>query len=77
VILGGGRESEGDAVDPAAGIVLHKKVAQPVNAGEPLCTIHYNSPARLDRALPLIEQGFHTGDAPPEVRPILRKVIEM
>ena len=75
VILGGGRESESDAVDPAAGIVLHKKVAQPVKAGEPLCTIHYNSPARLDRALPLIEQGFLIGDAPPDPRPIVRQAI--
>jgi pyrimidine-nucleoside phosphorylase len=75
VILGGGREKEGDAVDPAVGIVLHKKVAQPVKAGEPLCTIHYNSPARLDRARPLIEQSFQIGDAPPEPRSIVRRVI--
>jgi len=71
-----GREKEGDGVDPAAGIVLHKKVAQPVKAGEPLCTIHYNSQARLDRARPLIEQGFQIGDLPREPGPIVRKVIE-
>jgi pyrimidine-nucleoside phosphorylase len=75
VILGGGRESEGDAVDPAVGIVLHKKVAQPVKAGEPLCTIHYNSQARLDRALPLLEQSFQVADAPPEPRRIIRQII--
>ena len=75
VILGSGRESEGDAVDAAVGIVLHKKVAQPVKAGEPLCTIHYNSQARLDRALPLIEQSFEIGDAPREPCPIVRQVI--
>ena len=75
VLLGGGRESESDAVDPAVGIVLHKKVAQPAKAGEPLCTIHYNSQARLDRARPLIAQSFHTGDAPPEPRSILRGVM--
>ena len=75
VLLGGGRESEGDAVDPAVGIVLHKKVAQPVKAGEPLCTIHYNSQARLDRALPLIEQSFEIGDVPPEPGRIVRQVI--
>ncbi|MGD0129073.1 MAG: thymidine phosphorylase [Terriglobia bacterium] len=75
VILGAGRESEGDAVDPAVGLVLHKKVAQPVKAGEPLCTIHYNSQTRLDRARPLIEQSFQIGDAPPEPRPIVRRVI--
>jgi len=75
LILGGGRESEGEVADPAVGLVLHKKVAQPVEAGEPLCTIHYNSQPRLDRAHPLIEQSFQIEDAPPEVRPILRKVI--
>jgi pyrimidine-nucleoside phosphorylase/thymidine phosphorylase len=75
VILGGGRESERDVVDPAVGIVLHKKVAEPVKAGEPLCTVHYNSPVRLDRAGPLIEQSFRLGDAPPVPRSIVRRVI--
>jgi pyrimidine-nucleoside phosphorylase len=75
VVLGGGRESGGDAVDPAVGIVLHKKVAQPVKAGEPLCTILYNSQARLERARPLIEQSFQIADVPPDPRPIVRQVI--
>jgi len=75
VILGAGRESEADAVDPAVGLVLHKKVAQPVTAGEPLCTVHFNSQARLDRARPLIDESFQIGDAPPEPRPIVRRVI--
>ena len=46
VILGGGRERKEDSVDPAVGIVLHKKVGDAVAAGEPLATIHYNSEAR-------------------------------
>jgi len=75
VILGGGGEAEGDTIDPAVGIVLHKKVAQPVKAAEPLCTIHYNSQPRLDRARPLIDQSFQISDAPPERRPIVRRVI--
>ena len=50
VILGGGRESKEDSIDPAVGIVLHKKVGDRLAAGEPLATIHFNCEARLQRA---------------------------
>ena len=46
MILGGGRERKEDSVDPAVGIVLHKKVGDAVSTGEPLATIHYNAEAR-------------------------------
>jgi thymidine phosphorylase len=63
-------------VDPAVGIVLHKKVAEPVKAGEPLCTIHYNSQSRLERARPLIDQSFQIGEAPPAHRgALVRRIV--
>src|SRR3989449_6195784 len=55
VVLGGGREKKEDSVDPAVGLVLHKKVSDRVTTGEPLCTIHYNSQALADRAKKLVE----------------------
>jgi pyrimidine-nucleoside phosphorylase/thymidine phosphorylase len=76
VILGAGRASEADSVDPAVGLVLHKKICQPVRAGEPLCTIHYNFGARLDQARRMIEESFLIGDAPPrDLMPIVRRII--
>ena len=54
VILGGGRERKEDSVDPAVGIVLHKKVGDRVAAGEPLATIYYNAEPRAERARQLI-----------------------
>lgn len=58
VVLGGGREKKEDSIDPAVGLLFHKKVGDAVQAGEPLCTIHYNSEARLAEARRLIEQSY-------------------
>jgi pyrimidine-nucleoside phosphorylase len=76
VILGGGREKKEDSVDPAVGIVLHKKVGDKVEAGEPLATIYYNAEAKAQHARRLIEQSCEITDAPPaHRRPLVHKVI--
>jgi pyrimidine-nucleoside phosphorylase len=75
VILGGGRERKEDSVDPAVGIVLHKKVGDRVAAGDQLATIHYNAEARAERARQLIEQSIEIATAPPPKRPLIHKTI--
>jgi pyrimidine-nucleoside phosphorylase len=76
VILGGGRERKEDSVDPAVGIVLHKKVGDAVSAGEALATIHYNAEARAVRARQLLQESYHIADSPPrEKRPLIHGVI--
>ena len=76
VILGGGRERKEDSVDPAVGIVLHKKVGDRVAAGEPLATIHYNAGERAERARQLIEASCVITDAAPSTkRPLIHRVI--
>ena len=76
VILGGGREKKEDSVDPAVGIVLHKKVGDPVSAREPLATIHYNSESRAGRAKQLIQESYLISGAPPaKGRPLVHRVI--
>ena len=76
VILGGGRERKEDSVDPAVGIVLHKKVGDWVSAGEPLCTVHYNSETRSHRARQMLEESYRFGGASLEQqRPLVHQVI--
>ena len=75
VILGGGREKKEDAVDPAVGIVMHKRVGDRVEAGEPLATIHHNSDAKAERAKQLIASSCEIGDAPPVKRALVHRVI--
>jgi pyrimidine-nucleoside phosphorylase len=75
VILGGGREKKEDSVDPAVGIILHKKVQDRVAAGEALCTLMYNSEARASRAKTLMEQSYEIADAPPAPRKLIHRII--
>jgi len=76
VILGGGRERKEDSVDPAVGIVLHKKVGDAVSAGEPLATIYYNAETRAARARQVLEESYEITDSPShQKRPLIHRVI--
>jgi pyrimidine-nucleoside phosphorylase len=76
VILGGGRFRKEDAVDPAVGIVLHKKVRDAVSAGETLCTVHYNSVERFAEAKPILAASYSIGAHKPQARALVQKVIQ-
>jgi thymidine phosphorylase len=77
VILGGGRERKEDSVDPAVGIVLHKKIGDEVAKGEPLATIHYNAETRAVRAARLMAESCSIADAPPvSKRPLIHQIIQ-
>jgi len=71
VVLGGGRERKEDSVDPAVGIVVHKKIGDKVSVGEPLCTIHCHSDAQGARARKLLEESYQIAAAPPAHKPSL------
>jgi thymidine phosphorylase len=76
VMLGGGRFTKEASVDPAVGIVLHKKAGDAVSAGEPLCTVHYNSVERYAEAKPVIAASFSIGGEKPQPRALIQKVIQ-
>ncbi len=71
VILGGGRERKEGSVDPAVGIVVHKKIGDKVAAGESLCTIQCHSDAQAARAKALLEESYEIAAASPAQRPAL------
>lgn len=50
VLLGAGRAKKSDAIDHAVGFVVHHKVGDKVEKGEPLFTIHANDEKKLAEA---------------------------
>src|ERR1700677_972931 len=75
MLLGGGREKKEDAVDPAVGLVLEKKIGDAVEAGENLCTVHYNLEPRPPPAMRLLSASFEIGAQAPPATPLVRKII--
>ncbi|HEV2617786.1 MAG TPA: thymidine phosphorylase [Candidatus Acidoferrales bacterium] len=76
LVLGGGREKQDDAIDPAVGIVLEKKMGDAVKSGETLCIVHYNADARLQEAIAMLEGSFVVrAQAPPARAPLIRKIV--
>jgi len=50
VALGAGRAKKSDPIDHAVGFVIHRKVGDRVEKGEPLFTIHASDKAKLAEA---------------------------
>lgn len=73
--LGAGRARVEDSVDPAVGLVFHKKVGDRVEAGEPLATLHYNQAEKLAEAGRWLEGAFVIAAAAPKPRPLLWKTL--
>ena len=75
-MLGGGREKKEDKIDHAVGLEFHKRIADRVEKGEKLVTIHYNSDAKLAEAKTLIASSYVvSASAPREKRPLVRRII--
>lgn len=50
LLLGGGRETKESVIDLGVGLVLKKKVGDPVKAGEPLAVIYANDRGKMENA---------------------------
>jgi pyrimidine-nucleoside phosphorylase len=78
VALGAGRARTEDRIDPAVGIVVHRKLGDRVEPGEPLATIHHGArgedPARV--ALRLAAAWRIGEDGPAPRRPLVLETLE-
>lgn len=74
--LGGGRERKGDPIDHAVGIVLNKKVGDPVRAGEKLATIHGNDESKVAESKQRLESAITISETSPELPELIHRTID-
>lgn len=69
-ILGAGRETKESTVDMSAGIIMKKKIGDPVAKGDVIAILHTADKEKADRAMPCLAQAVKITDHPVE-RPAL------
>ena len=74
-LLGAGRNTKEDRIDPAAGILLKAKTGDRIDRGEPLAFLFADSEERLDAAEAKFLQSTRIGDAAPEKRPLILDIV--
>lgn len=75
MLLGGGRARKEDQIDHAVGVVLHAKIGDRVEQGQPLLTIHANEEAKLAEARQRLVAAYewsHERVSPP---PLIHRII--
>jgi pyrimidine-nucleoside phosphorylase len=70
VTLGAGRARKSDPVDHAVGFLIHHKVGDRVEAGEPLFTIHANEEAKLSEARGAVLAAHKFSEEPVDKLPL-------
>jgi thymidine phosphorylase len=69
--LGAGRARKEHAVQAGAGVVLHAKPGMRVRGGQPLITLHTDTPERFSRAREALATAYEIGDVAPRKQPLI------
>jgi thymidine phosphorylase len=69
--LGAGRAQQHHDVQAAAGVELHARLGEVVRAGQPILTLHTDTPERFPRALDALAGGYRIGQDPAERPPLI------
>lgn len=74
-MIGAGRDTKEDAIDPAVGVILEVKVGQKIDPGSILCRIYHTSDERLEGAAELVEDAFKISQQPVDERDLILEVV--
>ena len=74
-MIGAGRDTKEDTIDPAVGVILEVKIGQKVDAGGVLCRLYYTREDNVDEAAQLVEDAFRIASTAPESRELILEVV--
>ena len=74
-MIGAGRGTKEDSIDPAVGVILEVKVGEKVEAGSVLCRLYYTGEENLEDAAETVEDAFRISGVRPEERELILEVV--
>jgi pyrimidine-nucleoside phosphorylase/thymidine phosphorylase len=74
-MIGAGRDTKEDSIDPAVGVILEVKVGQKIDAGGVLCRLYYTREDGVDEAAQLVEDAFRISSTAPDSRELILEVV--
>ncbi len=74
--LGAGRIKKSDAIDPAVGLIMRKRVGDRIEKGESWCTLLVNSASDEAGARKLLEQAITVSAEKPQTKPLVYRTVE-
>jgi pyrimidine-nucleoside phosphorylase len=74
-MVGAGRNTKEDSIDPAVGVILEVKVGHKIEADSILCRIYYTSDEHVAEAAELVEDAFRISQQPVEERDLILEVV--
>lgn len=74
-MMGAGRNTKDDAIDPAVGVILEVKSGEKVDSGAVLCRLYYTDEATLEEAAGMVEDAFRISASKPDERELILEVV--
>ncbi len=75
-LLGAGRMTKEDVIDPAVGIVIRKRLGDYVKKGETLAVFHVNDKKNFEEAVERFKKAYTISRTQPDELPLIYTVIE-
>lgn len=74
-MLGAGRATKADVIDPAVGLVMKVRCSDYVKAGDPLCTLYVNDEKNLESVIRLFQSAIEITEDKPDHQPMIYGVV--
>ena len=75
-MLGAGRAKKEDKIDPAVGLVMHKRVGDPIQTSDPFCTLYVNDESHIDEVVSLLHESMIISAEKPTPTPLVYAIVK-